>query len=127
MEEFRLFAILDKNNLVINVIAPLKYILDPEYDDMVIHDPSYVLSQYPEAERLQEYSQDDDSITKNPAAIGYTYNSTLNAFIPPAPDETYILDEELFEWYPNPDIEYTIDGKLCKWRPNFGWKPVRTT
>jgi hypothetical protein len=125
MDELRLFAILDKNNLVLNVIASPKYIMDYDYDEMVLYEPTHVISEYSEGERLQEYSQDDDSITKNPGAIGYTYDSTLNAFIPPAPDPTYILDEYLLEWYPNPDIEYTIDGKVCKWKPNFGWKLVR--
>ena len=56
-----------------------------------------------------EYSL-DKSITNNQAIIGYTYNKKLNAFIAPKPEETYILDTETYEWYPNPDLVYDFDN-----------------
>lgn len=64
-----------------------------------------------------EYSL-DGSVTKNAAAIGYTYNETLNAFIPPKPEETYVLDLNSFEWYPDTNLIYDFDngGIMCKAR-----------
>ena len=46
---------------------------------------------------LFEYSL-DNSITNNKAEIGYTYNKELNAFIPPKPDETYILNYVIYNF-----------------------------
>jgi hypothetical protein len=41
-------------------------------------------------------------LRKNYAAIGYTYDSTRDAFIPPKPADTefesYILDEDTCQW-----------------------------
>ena len=37
---------------------------------------------------------------KNYAGIGYTYDWQRDAFIPPKPVETYILDEETCNWKP---------------------------
>jgi hypothetical protein len=34
----------------------------------------------------------------NYAGIGYTYEETLDAFIPPKPSETAILDPETYSW-----------------------------
>ena len=37
-------------------------------------------------------------IRKNYAAINYTYDSDRDAFIPPKPSETAVLDEETCTW-----------------------------
>ena len=34
----------------------------------------------------------------NYAGIGYTYNETLDAFIPPKPEGDWILDEKTYSW-----------------------------
>ena len=35
---------------------------------------------------------------KNYAGIGYTYNSSLDAFIPPQPYPSWILNTEVYNW-----------------------------
>jgi len=72
---------------------------------------------------LFEYSK-DKSITNNEAGVGDTYDAELNAFIPPKPKETYILNIETFSWEPDPNLEYTIggvDGPAvdCRWSPKL--------
>ena len=50
---------------------------------------------------------------KNYAGIGYTYDSTRDAFIPPKPHSSWILNEETCLWdapTPKPD-----DGKRYSW------------
>lgn len=37
-------------------------------------------------------------IRKNYAGIGYTYDTSLDAFIPPKPSEDATLDEETCQW-----------------------------
>lgn len=50
---------------------------------------------------------------KNYAGIGYTYDSTRDAFIPPQPYPSWILDESSCLW--NAPIPYPTDGKRYSW------------
>ena len=53
------------------------------------------------------------NIRKNYAGIGYKYDATLDAFIPPQPFESWTLNEETAQWEaPTP---YPDDGKLYSW------------
>ena len=52
-------------------------------------------------------------IRKNYAGIGYKYDATLDAFIPPQPFESWTLNEETAQWEaPTP---YPDDGKRYSW------------
>ena len=50
---------------------------------------------------------------KNYAGIGYTYDSTLDAFIPPQPYASWILDTETCQW--EPPIPMPQDGNIYQW------------
>ena len=102
------YAVLDENNLVIN-----GFIWSLDSPD----DPSVVLEQYPEGYRLLESGE---GFTENAIIINGYYDETLNAFLPPKPDPTYVLDKTIWEWHPDPDLEYNIKGvgdenTLCKY------------
>lgn len=61
------------------------------------------------------------SIRKNFAATGYTYNSSLDAFIPPQPYENWLLDENSAQWvspveYPNDENSYEWDEETSNWK-----------
>lgn len=104
------FAVLDENNIVTDA-------------NVVEEDSEYEIQ-----ENTIPYSI-DSSITNNSAAIGYTYNADLNAFIPPRPDDTYILNTQTFEWEPDPELGYDLhgDGILYKYVPELkGWIPSPT-
>lgn len=56
----------------------------------------------------------------NYAGIGYTYDETLDAFIPPKPYESWVLDEATCNWvapipYPEDGGEYTWDEDEGDW------------
>lgn len=55
---------------------------------------------------------------KNFAGIGYTYDETLDAFIPPKPYDSWILDEDICLW--QPPKPYPQDGKVYKWDADLG-------
>lgn len=38
------------------------------------------------------------SFRKNYAGIGFTYNSSIDAFVPPKPFESWVLNEETAQW-----------------------------
>jgi hypothetical protein len=50
---------------------------------------------------------------KNHANIGYTYDETRNAFIPPKPFNSWILNETTCIWYA--PIDKPNDGNIYKW------------
>jgi hypothetical protein len=48
-------------------------------------------------------------LRKNYAGVGYSYDATRDAFIPPQPDATWTLDEETCQWVnPNPEVKETV-------------------
>ena len=62
------------------------------------------------------------SFRKNYAGIGYTYDSSRDAFIPPKPYASWILDEDLCSWLP-PTAIPIIEGKNYQWDElNLSWK-----
>lgn len=44
------------------------------------------------------------ALRKNYAGIGYSYDATLDAFIPPKPSETAVLDTERCVWVETPVV-----------------------
>jgi hypothetical protein len=57
--------------------------------------------------------QDGTPLRKNYAAIGYTYDRELDAFIPPKPYASWLLDTDTGLW--NAPTPYPTDNK------NYGW------
>jgi len=52
-------------------------------------------------------------LRKNYAGIGFTYDEQRDAFIPPQPFPSWLLNEETCLW--ESPILYPIDGKKYKW------------
>ena len=50
---------------------------------------------------------------KNFAAIGYTYDEERDAFIPPKPFESWVLNEDSCLW--EAQVPYPIDGAIYFW------------
>ena len=55
----------------------------------------------------------NNNIRKNYAGIGYTYDQTRDAFIPPKPLDSWILNEDTCLW--EAPIAYPSDGKNYEW------------
>jgi hypothetical protein len=58
---------------------------------------------------------DDQSkaFRKNYAGIGFTYDWSLDAFIPPKPYPSWVLDENTCFW--SAPVPYPTDGKKYQW------------
>ena len=52
-------------------------------------------------------------LRKNYAGVGYIYDATKDAFIPPQPYASWTLDDETCLW--NPPTAYPDDGKIYTW------------
>jgi hypothetical protein len=53
------------------------------------------------------------TIRKNYAGVGFTYDSTRDAFIPPKPFDSWELNEETCQW--QAPVAYPTDGKTYNW------------
>jgi len=62
-------------------------------------------------------------LRKNYAGIGYSYDATRDAFIPPKQFESWTLNEDTCQWEaPTP---MPTDGKLYRWdEPTTAWVEV---
>jgi hypothetical protein len=71
-----------------------------------------------------EPSEDQSkALRKNYAGIGYTYDSTRDAFIPPQPFNSWTLNEDTCLW--DSPVAYPTDGKLYKWNEEIlNWEEV---
>jgi hypothetical protein len=55
-------------------------------------------------------------LRKNHAGIGYTYDETRDAFIPPKPFNSWILNEDTCRW--EAPVAKPQDDKIYKWNEN---------
>lgn len=108
------YALLDENNIVTSVITGRD-----EHDDGVDWEQEYsnFLKVKVKRTSYNTYANIHNlggiPFRKNYAGKGYSYDEVRDAFIPPKPSESYILNEETCLWenpYPIPD-----DGKEYVW------------
>ena len=52
-------------------------------------------------------------LRKNYAGVGYTYDAARDAFIPPTPYATWVMDQATCLW--NAPTEMADDGKMYQW------------
>jgi hypothetical protein len=62
----------------------------------------------------------DGGVRKNWAGIGYTYDKTRDAFIPPQPYPSWTLNEDTCQWtpptpYPSDNKDYEWDESTLSW------------
>jgi hypothetical protein len=101
------FAQLDENNIVTRVLVIEQDVIDTG----LFGDPSLFVQtsyntrggQHPEGRPLR----------KNYAGIGYTYDATRDAFIPPQPYPSWILNEDTCLW--ESPVPYPSDGEIYIW------------
>lgn len=64
------------------------------------------------------------NIRKNYAGIGFTYDATRDAFIPPKPFNSWVLDEDTCQWQAPTPIPI-VEGKRYYWsEDDLSWREV---
>lgn len=110
------FAQLDENNVVIQVLA-----VGDEYtvDENGVEDGRIGEAFYSNLlGGVWKQTSYNGKIRKNYAGIGYTYYPELDAFIPPKPYESWVLNTEKAEW------EAPIPKPADKWVEVPGEEPL---
>jgi len=63
------------------------------------------------------------ALRKNYAGVGYTYDAAKDAFIPPQPFASWVLDDQTCLW--NAPVAYPADGKPYAWdEATTSWKEL---
>ena len=64
-------------------------------------------------------------LRKNFAGVGFTYDAERDAFIPPQPFPSWLLNEETCLW--DAPVPYPTDGKYYRWDENaLAWAEIET-
>lgn len=117
------FAQLNKNNTVIQVIVVNNSdILDENTQESEAVGIAFCQQLFGADTRWVQTSY-NSNIRKNYAGIGYTYDSQRDAFIPPKPYDSWVLDEAICQW--QPPVPMPSDGQLYAWNEvTVSWVPA---
>lgn len=70
-----------------------------------------------------QHTQGGTPLRKNYAGVGYTYDKDRDAFIPPKPFNSWILNEDTGLW--EAPVAYPDDGKAYSWNEeNQSWAEI---
>ena len=102
------FAQIDENNIVINVLV----IEQDMVDTGLFGEPSkWIQTSYNTYGGV--HALGGTPFRKNYAGIGYTYDVSRDAFIPPKPYVSRVLNEDTCLW--DAPIPYPTNGKMYRW------------
>lgn len=111
------FAEIDENNIVLRVIVAEQDFID---SGAVGDSSRWIQTSYNTRGGIyykpnsDEPSEDQSkALRKNYAGIGYTYDANLDAFIPPKPFNSWILNNQTGLW--ESPIPYPNDGNYYAW------------
>jgi hypothetical protein len=108
------YAFLDENNIVIQVIIGKN-----ENEEEINWEEHYGSFSNKLCKRTSYNTQEGIHLLggvpfrKNYAGIGYTYDESRDAFIPPKPFNSWILNEDTCNW--EAPVARHLDGKNYKW------------
>lgn len=107
------FAQIDQNNIVLQVIVVANAAIDdlpfPDSEPVGI---AFCQSLYGVNTNWKQTSY-NGNFRKNYAGIGYIYDATLDAFIPPKPYPSWLLNTQTCQW--ESPIPYPNDGNYYRW------------
>jgi len=125
------FSKLNSNNIVITVESVVNEVLKDsngveqeqlgiDFLKTLYNEPNAIWKQTSYNTNGNIHSLGGTPFRKNHAGIGYTYDEGRDAFIPPKPYNSWILNEQSCNW--EAPISYPIDGQKYFWNEeNQSW------
>lgn len=106
------FAEIDENNIVVRVLVGDNNLPNEGLDWFIENlGGRWIQTSY------------NSNFRKNFAGIGFTYDEQRDAFIPPKPFESWVLNEDTCQWVA--PIPYPEDGLMYQWDEEQGdWTPI---
>ena len=107
------YAFLDENNIVTEVITGID-----ETETIEGLDPEIWYGNF--RNQVCKRTSYNGNIRKHYAGVGMTYDAMRDAFIPPKPFESWVLNEETCSWnsptpMPTDNKQYTWDEATTSW------------
>ena len=103
------FAKIDKNNIVIDVNVIINEMEEEMGEEGII---TWLLENWGGHNWIK--TSYNGNIRKNYAGIGYSYDLGMDAFIPPQPFPSWVLNEDVCIWespVPRPDYQSSVNEK----------------
>ena len=123
------YALLDENNVVVQVITGVdENIIQTDLDGTEVGGSSeawetfYATRPWLNAAGCKRTSY-NNNIRKNYAGIGYAYDSERDAFIPPKPYNSWILNEDTCRW-DAPTPYPTEEGRWMWVEEDLNWQKI---
>ena len=115
---------------VINGIVETVHVVDQDYvDSGKLGDPdNWIQTSYNTRGGVHyapNSSEPDGGVAlrKNYAGVGYTYDTSRDAFIPPKLYPSWVLNEDTCQW--NAPVDYPDDGKIYRWKEDtISWEEI---
>lgn len=104
------WAEVDDNNIVLRVVFKENELSNEGYDSLIEEfDGRWIKTSYTSIAGCRTYAGGGDGETgggfrKNFAQVGYFYDESLDAFIPPKPHASWTLNEETGHWHAPSEI-----------------------
>ena len=112
------FAKIDENNIVRRVVViNNSVLLDSDGNEQESLGANFCSETFGGTWKQTSYNS---NIRKNFASPGYSYNSSIDAFVPPKPFDSWVLDTEIAEYVapvdrPNDGNQYTWNEETTSW------------
>ena len=112
------FAEIDENNIVRRVVViNNNVLLDSDGNEQESLGVEFCAQTFSGTWKQTSYNS---NIRKNFASLGYSYNSSIDAFVPPKPFDSWVLDTEIAEYVapvdmPNDENEYIWNEETTSW------------
>ena len=81
--------------------------------EVIVAEKNFINSGLVGDEFLWVQTSYNNNFRKNYAGIGYTYDKTRDAFIPPKPHASWTLNTDTCDW--DAPVVYPDDGKYYEW------------
>jgi hypothetical protein len=112
------FAQIDGNNIVTQVLVIEQEVIDT---GLFGEPSSFVQTSY--NTYAGEHKLGGTPLRKNYAGIGYTYDLVRDAFIPPKPFNSWVLNETTCQW--DSPVPMPTDEKMYSWDENtMNWVEI---
>jgi hypothetical protein len=116
------FAQLDNSNTVVQVIVIVNDELLVDGVEQESKGIEFCKSLFGQDTEWKQTSY-NGTFRKNYAGYGYSYDATLDAFIPPQPFASWTLDTDSCQW--NSPVPYPTDDKMYSWNEETtSWQQV---
>lgn len=115
------YALINQDNIVVQVITGVdENIIQTDLDGTQVGGSSEAWEEFYQTRPwfnglYCKRTSYNSNIRKNYAGIGFTYDADKDAFIPPKPFESWVLNENTYQWEAPTSVPEKEEGFINQW------------